>query len=615
MFEKIRLDEELAALYGIAAEGPLTGLDSRVAITGPNGSGKTRLLKLLAEQLHADRKDFEHFATLIHPETHHWGEQINAACSLACGESTEPDVKRAQILAAMKRFADRYRIRGSTWRELTKASKWPRVVYLYAGRESSRHFRSKYTRDEDVEDKDLRAFPQDTLDEFARAQFLSAHPGWLKGNEELQERAKGFAATVSALVGAKLDVQIQGTAMHATLNGRRVDQDALSEGQRMLLRWAQLIHEEVADLQDAVVLIDEPELHLHPHALIEAMERLVALGPAQIWVATHSIPLLAWFEPKRIYCMDQGYVSWAGNQINHVLAGLLGDNDGPARLRGFLTDAGSLAFHQFAAECLMQPGVIPLREGDPQANLFATSIGEMLQSADEDVCVLEYGAGCGRLIEALSAIHPEKRSRLRYHAYNDPNCTTEEDRQACLEQLARLEAGRAADHYCEDLREHQYHDTHKMNVAVVCNVLHEIPPHDWPRLMIALGQCLHTNGHLLILEDQQMSVGEMPHHKGYLVLDEVELCALFGVARGSASLRYFHDGRLSVAEISSNQLTECTPDRVNKALKQVQARALKQIQVLRRQGTSSTVPEHRRGRQHAYYAMLYANATLARTDS
>ncbi|WP_338082180.1 methyltransferase domain-containing protein [Enhygromyxa salina] len=407
--------------------------------------------------------------------------------------------------------------------------------------------------------------------------------------------------------------------MFATLNGRRIDKDTLSEGQRVLLRWAQLIHEEVADLRDAILLIDEPELHLHPHALIEAITRLAELHPAQIWVATHSIPLLAWIGPRHIYSMDQGRPSWAGNQMKRVLGGLLGENDGTERLRTFLTDAGSLAFHQFAAECLLAAGVLPLRDGDPQAAHFVTHISELLQAAEQDVRVLEYGAGRGRLIEAIAALPTGDRARLRYHVYNDPEHTDPADASTCRAQLARLEGSEVTHRYCDDLRQHQLDAADKMDAVVLCNVLHEVSPQDWPRLMDRLRACLRPDGHLLILEDQQMSVGELPHDAGYIVLDEVELCALFNAAAGTPLLRYgqLHAGRLSIAEISAQLLVACTPDCVNKALKQVQQRALDQITTLRRpKGPASPAePGHRRGRLHAYYALLHTNATLARSDA
>jgi hypothetical protein len=111
---------------------------------------------------------------------------------------------------------------------------------------------------------------------------------------------------------------------------------------------------------------------------------------------------------------------------------------------------------------------------------------------------------------------------------------------------------------------------------------------------------------------------ELPHDAGYLVLDEVELRALFGLARGADQLRYacVRNGRLSIAEVSARALRGCSSVRVNKALKKVQQRALKQIKSLRRPGARAKLKlsAHQLGRLHAFYALLYTNATLACSD-
>jgi hypothetical protein len=109
-----------------------------------------------------------------------------------------------------------------------------------------------------------------------------------------------------------------------------------------------------------------------------------------------------------------------------------------------------------------------------------------------------------------------------------------------------------------------------------------------------------------------MNVGELPHDKGFLVLDEVELQELFGVSNHECDALRFATvaDRLSLAQISRTILDRCNGPRVQSALGLLAKRSLDHVRRLRR---ASPAPDadHRRGRAHAYYAMLHTNATLA----
>jgi hypothetical protein len=82
-----------------------------------------------------------------------------------------------------------------------------------------------------------------------------------------------------------------------------------------------------------------------------------------------------------------------------------------------------------------------------------------------------------------------------------------------------------------------------------------------------IAACLAPDGWLLVLEDQRMNVGELPHDKGLLVLDGVELQELFGVPdREPDALRFTVDDRLSLAQISRAVLRNCDGPRVQAAV-------------------------------------------------
>lgn len=109
-----------------------------------------------------------------------------------------------------------------------------------------------------------------------------------------------------------------------------------------------------------------------------------------------------------------------------------------------------------------------------------------------------------------------------------------------------------------------------------------------------------------------MSEGELPHDRGFLVLDETELRELFRVTTDeNARLRYSlaHDGRLSLAEIPREFLVRCDEGSIRNALESLRERSRDEIAGLRRRDSQSS--PHQRGRLHAFYALLHTNATLA----
>lgn len=643
MFETIRLDERLAARAGLEPV-VLDRLDDVVAIAGPNGAGKTRLLGVIHRQLEQMRKLFEGLSKLVRAEIGRLpekeGDLLNTQLRyvtegadtgeamvsgitfvlLAFVQGSEGElpehIANSDVVKAMRErlqanvekdlgeLARTVRLRGGLEAALRRGG-WPKIVSLTSTKRSDCD--REYTR----AIIDLDRFPDAKLHEAATIDYLARHPEWAPQHAQHIARAEGFCRTVTALLGMKFGVHVDDTNILATLNGRIVEQDELSAGQQLLLRWAQIIHENVANVHEAIVLLDEPELHLHPSILVEVIDALRRLGPAQLWIATHCVPLLASFSPRQIIYMEGGRATLAGNRIDHVLEGLLGGTNGVGRLRTFLGDAALLAFHQFAAESLVEPRSVELRSGDPQAKQFRTCISSLLTS-EHEVQVLEYAAGRGRLIEALTAIPPEGRERLRYHVFNSPMYSSEADAEICRQHLVRLHgADDVSALYWTDLREHQRRGSDKMHAVVLCNVLHEIPPWSWPQLMMDLRECLREDGHLLILEDQRMSEGELPHDRGYLVLDDVELRALFQLSSADApKLRYSlaYGDRLSLAEIPATFLGRCRVDQVGEALELLRKRALDQIERLRR---DTKVEAHRRGRWHAFYALLHTNATLA----
>lgn len=188
------------------------------------------------------------------------------------------------------------------------------------------------------------------------------------------ERYRQLNTLVKRFIGVELDRDLDD---HATLYGYPLGTAPLSDGQKILLQFCVAIHAQAEKLSELIVLMDEPENHLHPGAMLDAIEQIQpALTNGQLWIATHSIPLLAHFDPESIWWMEDGGVEHAGSTPERVLTSLLGVEERAARLNDFLGLPAALAATRFAYQCLLPPAVLTTGSSDPQT----TQIGRLLAS-------------------------------------------------------------------------------------------------------------------------------------------------------------------------------------------------------------------------------------------
>ena len=137
-----------------------------------------------------------------------------------------------------------------------------------------------------------------------------------------QDSYKKLVDLIELLLKTTLGRSIDGDA---TLFGKPLALANLSDGQKVLIQLAVALHAQNGKLDNTVFLLDEPENHLHPSALIEFLDALELVAPsAQFWIATHSVPLLAHIankEPMAIWYVEDGAISNAGRvippQISH----------------------------------------------------------------------------------------------------------------------------------------------------------------------------------------------------------------------------------------------------------------------------------------------------------
>lgn len=629
MFTDFIFPEALTRPLGLK-EATLRNCKSLVVLAGPNGAGKSRYLKLMPDivrhahvaqpQIKAIQEELRSIARLIQSEAHSIQNQhreqrkLNLEGELALLTAVDEGVHwDGPRPSTLKTIPLRYTLAETTFRGergfLSHTGIGPYAVAPDAVEQQA------LASTENGFDGAAQSVPA-YFHEVARALYDAEHP-LQKKSESLKKRledAHAFNQVLEKFLGAKVEFNLDENGRPlAYFRGRVFRPDELSEGEQIIVIWTITLHRQKEHLRGAIVTIDEPENHLHPDACIRALDALRSdeiLGPeGQIWLATHSVPLIAYAGLDSVHLVDNGSIQYAGNNIEKVINRLMGGENGRTRLRTLLADADDLAFETFAAQCLLPPTVAAPREDDPQQQQM-TEAARDLGTKKDDLHILDYAAGRGRLAVSLREAGLAGGRKFTYFAYQSPAHTSEEERLECLARIRELGHQEPADSYLVNRLDRLCVPGRKpMDLVVMCNVLHEIPVQKWLECFEQVHEVLAEDGQLVILEDQLLPVGELPHAGGYIVLDDVALMCLFGSEK--ALLRYptARDGRLTAYGISRDYLQRVSVETIVSALKKVRNKAKEELLVLRQAPTAQR--SFQAGRRHAHYALLYTNAQLA----
>jgi hypothetical protein len=444
----------------------------------------------------------------------------------------------------------------------------------------------------------------------AKALFNATHPS-LQGDEGVQALGAGarqLGDLLASVLGTPLDFGISGIEPAARLFGRRYVEDELSTGQHLLLTWMLLLHEQRTEITEgSVVFLDEPERQLHPKAAIEVLERLLeAVGAeGQLWIATHCPAIVAHFGRESVYYVDRHGVRYAGSRIDEVMDGLLGGPESRRTFADFLYDADQLNLQRYAVESLFAPGVAGHAGSDPQERQFTKIVRRALDGTDTRLRLLDYGAGRGRFALALAdGLPPELRDRIDYHAYNDRHHDGHHDE--CVRAIARLHPDDAPRRL--SVEPSDFFGKNAVDLVVMSNFLHEVEPREWRTHFRRAADVLRDDGVLIVMEDQEPPVGELPTREGFVVLDLEGLRRLFGKTAAIRSVLE-PNPRLTAFEIPKALLDTYSDTHLRDALEATADQAKAELRRLRAGGATGT-PQSL-GRRHAFFALLFASASMA----
>lgn len=427
------------------------------------------------------------------------------------------------------------------------------------------------------------------------------------------------------------DVQFElGDDLNLRLNGLPHEYSSLlSDGQKVLFQLACMLHARHASLKDCIVFMDEPENHLHPAVLNELVDRMLALLPeGQLWIATHSVPLIAHLvaqDPACLWFAEGGRFRPAGRTPETVLDSLLGGPDGAKRINELTLLPNRFASSLFLRQCLLPPGVVGYKEGDAQLQ----QIRDVLQGLRIDgrpLCVIDFGAGKGRLLDSVANDlgGAPLGEVIDYLAYEPDTQLAEQCQHLCHSLYGSADSMPRA--FSSLVALGKVRGSKVADVAVVCNVLHEVHPAQWQGEFgdgSDLFELLRDDGFVLFVEDYALPVGERAHEYGFLLLDEEQLIALFDITEADVASKRFsrsahprenYHARLIAHLVSKDCLKRLTTRTTWNAIRSLRDQSLTKLKALLSQGGAPAL-QSAHGRESALVTQLAANSSLWLQDN
>lgn len=379
----------------------------------------------------------------------------------------------------------------------------------------------------------------------------------------------------------------------------------LSPGQKYLLRLCVALNCNKIP-EGTILFLDEPESHLHPKVLLELFENLkVRFKLGQIWLATHSIELISHFWYSDVWYMANNEAKKMGSRTEGIIKGVLGDDNKRYHLYQFVSSPDAFVCNAFAAECLCEPKVIekPIRK-DPSTELVIETIQQ------KDV-IVDFGAGKGRFLESYYSGY--NRPPINYFAYDrygliEDKITGKRSADYCREVMGKYNI--PAENYfgTEDIFRKNI-DKINADKVLLINVLHEIDPVQWKDTFQNISRMLNNDGILMIVERKELTYGEKPLESDFFVIQQESLGKLFSCEiRDFESLSYKNEDEVFAYKIPKQLLGNVNNETIKQAINKTKELAENKIRELKTERTTASLWE--KGVALAFWTHQFANASL-----
>lgn len=378
----------------------------------------------------------------------------------------------------------------------------------------------------------------------------------------------------------------------------------LSPGQQYLLRMCVALHcNKVMD--NSILLLDEPETHLHPDALLNLIRELhTQFQLEQIWIATHSVALLSRFNASDIWHMTEQTAKRLGSKSGPLMESLLGEESQRVQLQDFIGTPVSFACNEFAYECLWAPPTESYKRNDPQVAVTLEAV--LADSSTQHAVVVDFGVGQGRFLDGVGMDHPERLPQLDYYAYDK----FDTDKEICQTVMVKHNVDKAR--YFNDVKAllTELEQKGKATHVLLINVLHEIPPEEWPESFGVIASFLRDDGKLILVEAEELRYGEKPYMEGFLVIQEPAVKLLLKGADVQCDHCEHPYERVVRYQIPKQLLVNVDSASVNAAVEEIGRISLEKIYQLRKESNHNK--QWLSGIQLAFWTHQYANVQLFR---
>ncbi len=352
-----------------------------------------------------------------------------------------------------------------------------------------------------------------------------------------------------------------------------------------------------------VLIIDEPELHLHPHALVKMIQTLKeSENVVELWIASHSLFLVPLFEFEEIIFIDQSTVYSRNSKMYKELFDSLVGLENINQFE-FLKSLDNWQYYQFIVECFCLPKAVDKADAkDEQFCKLLDSLRDRM--GDKPIQMLDYGAGKCRIWKCMQLL-PETdsiKSRLIYTAY-------EPYPEGNLVGEFKLYTD------FSDIRK----EKQQFQAVVLMNVLHEIEITQWKKTFQNIKSVLADDGILILIEVLSLTKGEQPYgNNGYLVLRDEQVKLLFddidiesyGVDPKEKSNCWVLT-KAQVGNVTQETIQKSLYSLAESSYKDLKKEYHKRIDYAR--GTADDQHKQIAARNYAFLSQQYINAILART--
>ena len=421
-----------------------------------------------------------------------------------------------------------------------------------------------------------------------------------KDGKEFEKFRKDIALKIG--VDFSCDETVEGKTLN--LFNKPIDSIVLSPGQQYLIRMAVACYQNKNN-KNIVFCLDEPELHLHPKALIDIIDYLIdSFQGNQFWISTHSLALISHLTSKRsnvtVLNMIDGKPTILRSDSSRLIEGLIGGIDNTLPMQLFLSTPEDYAANKFSIECSSPPDTLSATKKDPQ-----TEITNMILKPDD--VVVDYGAGKGRFFEGLGIDFADSgiSKKIKYYAF-DPSSKDSDKCKWVMNQYGSSDKN----YYNEIDRLIKVVDS-SADYVLLINVLHEIDPLEWKNLFVNIDKLLKDTGKLIIVERSELTVGEAPYRNRFLVITHNSANSLFG----EENVEWFpHPKKEHIQRyIVSKEGLNINDEKIKSFFEQVKIDAYSKIKEIK-EIKEIKVQDYKNGLKMAFWLHQFANAILNNED-